>query len=57
MEQKDKRPTTYSEYLEAFLEYLRRPKTVYDLKDRAKCILLLLFIIIALQKVVRWLGY
>lgn len=57
MAQKDKRPTTYSEYLKAFLEYLRRPKTVYDLKDRAKCILLLLFIIIALQKVVRWLGY
>ena len=57
MEQKDKRPTTYSDYVKAFLEYLRRPKTVYDLKDRAKCILLLLFIIIALQKVVRWLGY
>ena len=57
MAQKDKRPTTYSEYLKAFLEYLRRPKTVYDLKDRVKCILLLLFIIIALQKVVRWLGY
>ena len=57
MAQKDKRPTTYSDYGKAFLEYLRRPKTVYDLKDRAKCILLLLFIIIALQKVVRWLGY
>ena len=57
MEQKDKRPTAYSDYVKAFLEYLRRPKTVYDLKDRARCILLLLFIIIALQKVVRWLGY
>lgn len=57
MAQKDKRPTTYSDYVKAFLDYLRRPKTVYDLKDRAKCILLLLFIIIALQKVVRWLGY
>lgn len=49
--------TSYSEYFKAFLEYLRRPKTVFDLWDRFKCALLLTIIIILLQKVVRLLGY
>lgn len=58
MNNRDKSPkTSYSEYVKAFLEYLRRPKTVYDFQDRLKCIILLIVIIISLQKVVRLLGY
>lgn len=57
MTQKDEQKTAYSAYFKAFLDYLRRPKTVYDIKDRTRCFLLLLFIIIILQKVVRLLGY
>lgn len=34
---KDKKhKTTYKEVLMAFYEYLRRPKTVFDIKDRLK---------------------
>ena len=33
----------------AFLDYLRRPKTVFDLKDRTKALLLLVAIIIGVQ--------
>lgn len=47
--------TSYKEYWQAFLEYLGRPKTVFDLKDRAKALLLLCIIIIILQKVVEML--
>lgn len=43
------------QYIEAFLEFLGRPKTVFDLKDRTKAIILLAFIIILLQKVVEFL--
>ena len=32
-----------------FLDYLRRPKTVFDLKDRTKALLLLVAIIIGVQ--------
>ena len=49
--------TSYIAYMKAFLEYLRRPKTVFDLKDRLLCLLLLMLIIFVLQKVVRLLGY
>ena len=44
--------TTYKEYFEAFLDYLRRPKTVFDLKDRAKAAVLIGLVIIILQIVV-----
>mgnify|MGYP003467151441 FL=1 len=43
---------TYKEYFEAFLDYLRRPKTVFDLKDRAKAAVLIGLVIIILQMVV-----
>ncbi len=53
MEEKDKTSnTTYKEYLQAFLDYLRRPKTVFDFKDRTKALILLALIIIVLQKLV-----
>lgn len=43
------------EYLQAFLAYLGRPKTVFDFKDRSVFIILLIILIIALQKVVEML--
>lgn len=52
----DGHKATYNEYWQAFLEYLGRPKTVFDLKDRLKALLLLCLIIIILQKVVEMLG-
>lgn len=45
-----------SAYAEAFLEYLGRPKTVFDLKDRSRALLLLGAIIILLQQVVELLS-
>ena len=44
--------TTYKEYMQAFLDYLRRPKTVFDLKDRAKAAAIIGLVIIILQMVV-----
>jgi len=55
--QTNNKKTAYSAYIKAFLEYLRRPKTVFDIKDRAKMLFILIFLIIFLQKVVRLLGY
>lgn len=42
----------YKEYMQAFLDYLRRPKTVFDLKDRAKAAAIIGLVIIILQMVV-----
>ena len=47
---------TCHEKMQAFLDYLRRPKTVFDVKDHTKGILLLIAIIILLQKVVQMLS-
>ena len=44
--------TTYKEYFEAFLDYLRRPKTIFDLKDRAKAAVIIGLVIILVQMVV-----
>ena len=54
MKQKNMLPhePTYKEYFEAFLDYLRRPKTVFDLKDRAKAAVLIGLVIIIVQMVV-----
>ncbi len=53
---KQPKPPTIKDYLQAFLDYLRRPKTVFDIKDRTKGLLLMLAIIIVLQKVVQMLA-
>lgn len=50
------KPPTIKDYFQAFLDYLRRPKTVFDIKDRTKGLLLMLAIIIVLQKVVQMLA-
>lgn len=39
----------WHEKMQAFLDYLRRPKTVFDLKDRTKALLLLAAVIIGVQ--------
>jgi len=46
-----------SEYLGALLRYLQSPKTVFDIKDRAKALVLFVLIIILLQYLVNFLGY
>ncbi|MBQ9763965.1 MAG: hypothetical protein IJV92_06370 [Phascolarctobacterium sp.] len=43
---------TYKEYMQAFLDYLGRPKTVFDLKDRAKAAAIIGAVIILVQMVV-----
>ncbi len=54
-EEKQKTNVKWTEYVQAFLDYLRRPKTIFDIKDRLKALLLLVLIIIVLQKVVQML--
>ncbi len=56
MTKREPNPPTFKDYLQAFSDYLRRPKTVFDVKDRTKGILLLIAIIILLQKVVQMLS-
>ncbi|WP_302529849.1 hypothetical protein [Phascolarctobacterium succinatutens] len=56
MTKREPTPPTFKDYLQAFSDYLRRPKTVFDVKDRTKGILLLIAIIILLQKVVQMLS-
>ena len=53
---KYRKEPTFKDYLEAFSDFLRRPKTVFDLKDRTKGLILLITIIIVLQKVVEMLS-
>ena len=47
---------TIKDYFQAFSDFLRRPKTVFDIKDRTKGLILLIAIIIMLQKVVQMLS-
>lgn len=56
MTKREPKPPIFKDYLQAFSDYLRRPKTVFDVKDRTKGILLLIAIIILLQKVVQMLS-
>lgn len=56
MTKREPKHPTFKDYLQAFSDYLRRPKTVFDFKDRIKGILLLIAIIILLQKVVQMLS-
>ena len=56
MTKREPKPPTFKDYLQALSDYLRRPKTVFDFKDRTKGFLLLIAIIILLQKVVQMLS-
>ncbi len=56
MTKREPKPPTIKDYLQAFSDFLRRPKTVFDIKDRTKGLILLIAIIIMLQKVVQMLS-
>lgn len=43
----------WQEKTQAFLEYLKRPKTIFDLKDRMKAGLFLTVLIIAIQFLIK----
>ncbi len=52
---KDKKhKTTYKEVLMAFYEYLRRPKTVFDIKDRLKALIFFAIIICILEEIAQF---
>ena len=40
-----------SDFIQAFLEFLGRPKTIFDLKDRARLLLILLLVIAVIEGV------
>ena len=46
--------TTVKEVLQAFYEYLRRPKTVFDIKDRLKALIFFAIIIYILEKIAQF---
>ncbi|WP_293726192.1 hypothetical protein [uncultured Phascolarctobacterium sp.] len=54
-EVKNKQPaqSSWLQKIQAFLAYLRRPKTVFDFKDRTKALLLLAAIILSVQYLVK----
>lgn len=49
-----KHKTTYKEVLMAFYEYLRRPKTVFDIKDRLKALFFFAIIIWILEEIAQF---
>lgn len=52
---KDKKhKTTYKEVLMAFYEYLKRPKTVFDIKDRLKALIFFAIIIWILEEIAQF---
>lgn len=52
---KDKKhKTTYKEVLMAFYEYLRRPKTVFDIKNRLKALIFFAIIIWILEEIAQF---
>lgn len=49
-----KHKTTYKEVLMVFYEYLRRPKTVFDIKDRLKALIFFAIIIWILEEIAQF---
>lgn len=49
-----KHKITYKEVLMAFYEYLRRPKTVFDIKDRLKALIFFAIIIWILEEIAQF---
>ena len=51
---KDERSTVLKikSFLQAFSEFLRRPKTIFDIKDRFRLLLLLIAVIVVLEGVI-----
>ena len=38
-----------SDFIQAFLEFLGRPKTIFDIKDRARLLFLMMAVIVILE--------
>ena len=38
-----------NDFMQAFLEFLGRPKTIFDIKDRARLLLILLLVIAVIE--------
>lgn len=49
----NKTKTSVQEYLGALWRYLQSPKTIFDIKDRTKALLLFVVVIIILQGLVK----
>ncbi|MHC1714787.1 MAG: hypothetical protein AB9858_04210 [Acidaminococcaceae bacterium] len=45
--------TTFGDIWRAWCAYCKKPKTIFDLKDRAKGLIILIILIILLQAVVQ----
>ena len=44
-----------SDFIQAFLEFLGRPKTIFDLKDRGRLLLILLLVIAVIEGMIFYL--
>ena len=55
-DKRQKNKVSLQEYLQALGSFLRKPKTLFDLKDRGCFFILLAMVIILLQKVVEYLS-
>jgi len=48
-----KQKTSFREIWRAWCEYCKKPKTIFDLKDRAKGLIILIILVMLLQAVVQ----
>ncbi|MGM9529919.1 MAG: hypothetical protein ACI3XC_10445 [Phascolarctobacterium sp.] len=48
--------SSWKDYWQALQGFLHKPKTLFDLKDRGRFVILLAMVIILLQKVVEYLS-
>ena len=44
-----------NDFMQAFLEFLGRPKTIFDLKDRGRLLLILLLVVAVLEGMIFYL--
>ena len=44
-----------NDFMQAFLEFLGRPKTIFDLKDRGRLLLILLLVIAVMEGMIFYL--
>ena len=44
-----------NDFMQAFLEFLGRPKTIFDLKDRGRLLLILLLVIAVIEGMIFYL--
>jgi hypothetical protein len=45
-----------NDFIQAFLEFLGRPKTIFDIKDRVRLLLILLLVIAAIEGLLYYFG-